>query len=212
VSASGIFAAITSTSSRGISSSSAAKGGMTDLLSSSDMIGDISNINISRGSFATAKNINTDALREALKERRGEKTTGIDIVKQDVGKTEGVQIVAEAKVTISSEPAKLQGESAGQGTRSMDAINQVMTRYENRIKRIYELMLKRDPMLGGKLIVQFTIQPDGSVTDVIVNQSTTNNPTFDKRVLSEIQKMEFSPIEGGSPVEVTFPFVFSSMK
>lgn len=74
---------------------------------------------------------------------------------------------------------------------------------------MYESMLKRDPNLGGKLMIKFVIMPDGSVTSVAIVKSTTGNATFDKRIVSYVKRWKFPAISGGGPVEVVFPFVFS---
>ncbi len=197
---SGIFAAITASGSGSGSSSSA----MSDLLSSSEGVGDIGDIDIEKGSFAT-KNVTP----EMIKKRRGKKTSGVGIQKQGVGKAAGTQIASTGKVNITSAPPKIKGESAGKGSRTQAAINRVVSRQQSRLKKVYESMLKRDPNLGGKLMVKFVIMPDGSVTNVAIVKSTTGNATFDKRIVSYVKRWKFPPISGGGPVEVVFPFVFS---
>lgn len=200
VQSAGLFAAITSSGSGvgGVSS------GVTDLLGSSEGMGDLGDIDISEGSFAT-KIVDL----ATLKKRRGEKTSGVGIKKQAVGTAAGTQIASTGKVKITSAPPKIKGESAGKGSRSQAAINRVVIRQQSRLKKVYESMLKRDPALAGKLMVKFTIMPDGTVANVSIVNSTTNNATFDRRILSYIKRWKFLPIPGGGPVEVIFPFVFS---
>ncbi len=197
---SGIFAAITASGGgAGVSVSPVA-----DLLGYSEGIGDLGNINISKGTFAT-KSVDP----ATIEKRRGERTSGVNIKKHDVGIEAGKQIASTGNVKITSAPPKITGESAGASSRSQAAINRVVSRQESRLKKVYEAMLKRDPNLSGKLVVKFTIMPDGSVTNASIIQSTTNNPTFNKRILSYIKRWKFAAITGGSPVEVVFPFVFT---
>ncbi len=196
----GIFAAITATGS-GVGSGSSQ---VTDLLGSAEGVGDIGEIDISSGSFAT-KEVDP----AVLKKRRGKKTSGVGIKKEKVGRAAGTQIASTGKVNITSAKPKLTGESAGKGTRSQAAINRVVSRQQSRLKKVYEAMLKRDPSLSGKLVIKFTIMPDGTVANVSIQTSTTNNTTFDKRIISYIKRWKFSPISGGGPVEVIFPFVFT---
>jgi TonB family protein len=201
VQASGIFAAITAAGS-GVGTNTSA---VTDLLgTASKEIGDIGEIDISKGSFAT-KNVT----KNDIMERRGEKTTGVGIEKESVGKAEETQIASSGSVNITSEPAEIKGESASSSSRSQAAINRVVNRQQSRLKKVYEAMLKRDPKLSGKLVIKFTILPDGSVTNVSIVSSTTNNSTFDNRILSYIKRWTFPPISGGGSVEVTFPFAFT---
>ena len=200
---SGIFAAITSTGA-GVTSSSSSP--VTDLLgTASEGIGDIGDIDISKGTFAT-KDVDP---KQILKSRRGEKKTGVGIEKESVGRVSGSQIASVGKVNITSKPPQITGESAGKGSRSVSAINKIVTLQQSRLKKVYESMLKRDPNLRGKLKIKFTIMADGSVSSVSIVESTTNNASFDKRILSYIQRWKFPPISGGGPVEVIYPFVFS---
>lgn len=200
---SGIFAAITAS---GSGPGSGGSSHMTDLLgTAAEGIGDLGGIDISKGTFAT-KDVDP---QQVLKSRRGKRTTGVGIEKESAGRVSGTQIASAGKVNITSKPPQIKGESAGKGSRSVAAINRVVSRQQSRLKKVYESMLKRDPSLSGKLKVKFTIMPDGSVTNVSVVESTTNNATFDKRILSYIKRWKFSPITGGSPVEVIYPFIFS---
>ncbi len=196
----GIFAAITATGG-GVSTGSSP---VTDLLGSAEGIGGIGDVDLSAGSFATR-----DVDPEMLSKRRGERTSGVSIEKETVGKASGGQIASTGKVNITSAPPQLKGESAGKGTRSQAAINRIVSRQQSKLKKVYESMLKRDPNLSGKLVVKFTIMPDGSVTNVMIVQSTTKNVTFDKRIVSYIKRWRFPAISGGGPVEVIFPFVFT---
>lgn len=196
---SGIFAAITATGGSGRSSSA-----VTDLLGAVGVAGDLGDVDISKGTFASKK---VDPV-ELLK-RRGERAGGGSIEKQAVGKTAGGRIASAGVVNISSAPPQIKGASAGKGERSYAAINRTVTRYQGRLKRVYETWLKRDPNLSGKLKVKFTIMPNGTVTKVSVVASTTNNPDFDRRVVSHICRWKFPVATGAGEVEVVFPFVFS---
>lgn len=201
----GIFAAITATSGGGGAGGEVSS--VTDLLGSAEGLGGLGSIgssDIKSGSFAT-KEVDV----EELKKRRGERTAGVEIQKETVGTVSGSQLASVAQVNITSEQPEISGESAGKGSRDQAAINAVVSRQQSQIKKVYEAMLKRDPNLSGKIVVKFTIMPDGSVTDVSIVKSSTNNETFDSRIISYIKRWVFPPIDGGSPVEVVFPFVFS---
>ena len=197
IASTGIFAAITASGGGG--------GGdaVNDLLGDADGIGDLANVDLSGGSFATQ---NVDAA--TLKARRGARATSVGIKKGSVGAASGGAVKKRGTVSITSAAPKLSGESAGTGSRTQSAINKVVTRQQSRLKKVYETMLKRDPELGGKIKIKFTIQPDGSVTNVSIVMSTTGNSTFDNRVLSYVKRWKFTPASGG-PVEVIYPFVFS---
>lgn len=199
--ASGIFAAITSSGTGGTSSSTS----VTDLLgSASSAMGDVGDIDISKGSFAT-KNIDPDVLLK----RRGEKTTGVDIEKENVGRVQGTQIATSGNINITTAPPEIKSESGNTGNRTQASIGKVMNRYIPRFKKVYESMLKRDPNLSGKIQIKFTIMPDGTVANVIILQSTTNNSTFDKRIASYLKRIKFPSDPSADPTEVVYPFVFT---
>ena len=77
-----------------------------------------------------------------------------------------------------------------------------------RLKRVYEDWRKRDPTLAGRLTVKFVILATGAVSNVSVVKSSTNNSDFDETILRYIKRWEFDPVQGGSDVEVVYPFVF----
>ena len=77
----------------------------SDLLgSAADGLGDISNINISKGSFASKK-----IDQASLTERKGSRTTDVGIQKESVGRAVVTQVVAAANVNITSAPPEITG-------------------------------------------------------------------------------------------------------
>lgn len=199
IQSSGIFAAITASGGSGSGASAA-----SDLLgSASDGIGDISNINISKGSFASKK-----IEQASASEHKGSRTTDVGIQKESLGRAEVKQVATAANVNITSAPAEITGESSTSSERSQSAIGRVVSREAQRLKRVYEDWLKRDPALSGRLMVKFTILPTGAVSSVSIVKSTTNNQDFDDAILRYIRRWQFPEVVNGSPVEVVYPFIF----
>ena len=207
VQTSGIFAAITASSGGG-SGGGAAVSSAADLLGSAgvDGLGDISNITISKGTFATKK-----IEQSSSAERKGSRTTDVGIQKESVGKAEVTQIATAASVNITSAPAEITGESSSHSDRSQAAIQRIVTREAQRLKRVYEDWLKRDPALSGRLTVKFTISSSGAVSAVSIVKSTTNNQDFDETILRYIKRWQFPDVPGGSSVEVVYPFIFEGL-
>ena len=199
----GIFAAITSTGT-GPAGPSSGRGGVTDLLgAASDGIGDLGNINIGKGTFATR---NVDVAE--VKARRGAVTQGVDIARESVGKARAGHIASGGSINITSTPPEVTGNTTNAEARTQASIQRVINLEQQRIKRVYENWLKRDPALAGQLRIKFTIMPDGSVTSLSIVSSSTKNSEFDDTILRYVKRWAFSPVEGGGPVEVVFPFVF----
>jgi TonB family protein len=206
IQSSGIFAAITATGGSG-SGGGSTVASAADLLGTAtdDGLGDLSNLNVTKGSFATRK---ADAGAAGVTERKGTRTTDVGIEKQSVGKAEVTQVSSAANVNITSAPPEISGESSTHADRSQGAIQRVVQREAQRLKRVYEDWLKRDPALSGRLTVKFTILASGAVSNVSVVKSTMNNQEFDETILRYIKRWQFPEVSGGTPVEVVYPFVF----
>jgi TonB family protein len=197
----GLFAAITSSGSGSGSMTS-----VSDLLSSAGaQVEDLGSINISKGAFAAKKSGSAEELK-----RRESRTTGVEIEKEKIGSAAVSQVAAAASVNITSQAPEVTGESSSHADRSQAAIQRVVKRETQRLKRVYEGWLKRDPALQGRLSIKFVILPSGSVTNVSIVVTTTNNPEFDETIVRYISRWQFPPVEGSSPVEVVYPFVFES--
>lgn len=201
IQSSGIFAAITA------SGSSGGMGGVaSDLLgAASESVADIGEMNITKGAFVTKNVTSSD-----LKQRNNVRATEVTIQKQELGNANVVQVASAASVNITSEPPEVSGESSAHADRSQAAIQKIVNRETQRLKRVFEDWLKRDPSLGGNLTIKFVILPSGAVSSVAVVKSTTNNSSFDEAILRYIRRWQFPEVSGGSPVEVVYPFVFES--
>ncbi len=210
---SGMFAAITANSANG-----GGKEGVDDLLGSANVgLSDVGSMNFSRGSFATARagggggGGGGDGYGEGdgLGERTGGRVGSVGIEKQGLGRARGAQVATAASVNITSQaPPEISGEGSGEEQRSQEAIGHYVTRESSRLKRVFEEWLKRDPQLSGNLKIKFSILPSGSVTNVVIVASTTNNPEFDDDIIRYVKRWQFAPAEGNGMVEVTYPFVF----
>jgi TonB family protein len=202
----GIFAAITA-SGGGPGSGPSTGGSVTDLLGATgECVGDLGNIKVSKGTFATRSNVDVGE----LKARRGTVTQGVDIARESVGRTRSEHISSGGGVAISSAVPEVTGNTTNAEARSQASIKKVIDLESNRLKRVYETWLKRDPTLAGQLKIKFTIMPDGSVTNVTVVSSSTKNTEFDETLMRYIKRWAFPAMDGGSPVEVVYPFVFEA--
>ena len=202
VQSAGIFAAITAAGNSGGVSASA-----SDLLGTAgEGISDISSLNISKGTFATRTVEQTD-----LTSRKGSKTSGVDIKKEVIGKAAAAEVTVVANVNITSQAPEVSGESSSHSDRSQATIQRVVSREAQRLKRVYEDWLKRDPSLHGRLTIKFVILPSGAVSTVAVVKTTTNNSEFDDAIMRYIKRWQFPAVPDASPVEVVYPFVFEGL-
>jgi TonB family protein len=197
IASSGIFAAITASG-----GGSSGRNSVSDVLGAANGVGDLASLPASQGRFATKK---SDDL--ALAPARGNRTSGVGIEQQSVGRTEVEQIASVTDVKVSSEPADFKGDEGAVST-SKGCINQVIRHQQSRLKRVFETWLKRDPQLSGRIKVKFTLLPSGSVTAASLVQSTMNNARFEETIVRYIRQWDFSSCEIGAPIDIELPFVF----
>jgi len=204
VSSSGIFAAITAVGSGASGAGAGPSSSVNDLLgAASESVSDLGNVKVSKGTFAT-KNVDV----AEVKARRGSVTSGVDIARESVGKASGAKIASGGSVNITSAPPEVTGEAASLASRSQSSIKRQIDLEANRLKRVYETWLKRDPSLAGQLKIKFTILPSGEVVNVSIINSTTNNAEFDETIMRYVKRWTFQAIDGSGQVEVVYPFVF----
>jgi len=96
---------------------------------------------------------------------------------------------------------------------SADGVREVVQQHMVQVKRCYERAAKqstRNDPIGGKLEIQFTVQPSGEATDVAVASNDTGSEALGGCVVALLQSWRFpSPPE---PIEFVWPFVFRAPK
>ena len=106
---------------------------------------------------------------------------------------------------------KTSGPSSTIGTGKLDTnqITSVVKRRQGAIKSCYERELKKNPNLGGKITVQFTIGQVGRVTSAKVTVNTTGSAAVANCIKQRIARWRFPKPEGGD-VTVAYPFIFTA--
>lgn len=74
----------------------------------------------------------------------------------------------------------------------------------------YERQLSADPNLYGKVAIRFTIGSLGSVETQRVSETTLKSATVENCILQRVAGWKFPVPEGGTKVNVTYPFLFKS--
>jgi TonB family protein len=209
---SGIFAAITASGSGGGSGPASP---VADFLGATNEAPvDLGAMNISKGTFATVRSAPGGGGKggEAeLVSRKAVAGAGADIAPRTIDKVEQARLASAGEVTITTQAPQITGETATTGERSYDAINRAVNRFKSRLVRVYETWLKKDPALAGKIVIKFTIMPDGSVSNGSVVNSTTGNGEFDQNILRYIARWSFPASPGSGPIEVVYPFIFEGI-
>ena len=113
------------------------------------------------------------------------------------------------KSTIPTEQlaSRSSSKSAPSSIRSQEEIERVFQKNKGAIFNIYNRELRKDPSLQGKIVVELTIQPDGSVSDCIIISSELKHARLESRLISKIKSFSFA--SRSVPVlKVTYPIDF----
>jgi hypothetical protein len=100
-------------------------------------------------------------------------------------------------------------QSGDLGDRPAEQVHRVIAARLGIFRACYQKELNRTPDIAGKLVLQFTIDPSGTVTRVLVAPGTTlaSEPVA-ACMTSNVMRFKFPQAEKAA--EVTFPFVFTA--
>lgn len=122
----------------------------------------------------------------------------IDLVKQSLLKSDQVEKLASAKKS---------NEPRGDNVRSEEEVQMVFDQNKSQLYSIYNRERRKKPGLKGRLVLEITISPDGSVSKVRIASTELNDPELERRLIERVKFFKFkaSSVE---EVTVTFPIEF----
>jgi TonB family protein len=91
--------------------------------------------------------------------------------------------------------------------RSRNAISRIVAAHTGAIRYAYNRELRKNPSLQGKIILTFTISPEGQVTECRVKESEMNWPPLEQSLVKIFKTWKFPEIPEGD-VTVSYPLVF----
>lgn len=95
------------------------------------------------------------------------------------------------------------------GVIDRDAVAKVIGEHLQEVQRCYEASLLLEGSAGGRLSVEWTITPSGSVANARVSSTTLKQASVPQCVLMALKRWAFPKAKGGNVV-ITYPFVFQS--
>lgn len=150
---------------------------------------------------------------EGLKNGGGGKSVGIG---RTIGQGEG-GFSGTGKLGIYGNSAvEGSGRGAGGGGTKVaggldrNVIESIIRRRLDRIRLCYERQLNFFPRLSGKISIHFVIDKNGSVKTASISEDTMKNDAVRSCILNEVQTWTFPNPEGGTLVNVDYPFIFES--
>ncbi|HUA25402.1 MAG TPA: AgmX/PglI C-terminal domain-containing protein [Steroidobacteraceae bacterium] len=155
------------------------------------------------------------AERSLITSRAGEASAGITSAPMSRGFGGGAGSLHgtdAARVTSSIMQSGLNAGSSSNGRggsagRSEEEIAMVFDRNKGAIYALYERALRMNPMLQGKLVIQFTIAPGGEVTRCRVVSSELHDPALEREIVARVMLFRFEP-EKVDPTTATKPIDF----
>lgn len=85
-----------------------------------------------------------------------------------------------------------------------------LLRHQDQFRTCYETQLRAHPTLQGRVVVAFTISPEGRAADLTLKSTTLHNSKVENCILDVIRGItDFPPPDGGAKVQLTYPFKFT---
>ena len=106
-------------------------------------------------------------------------------------------------------PQFIPGIADVRGSLDKEIIRRIIRRHLNEVKFCYEGELARNPELGGRIVVQFTIAGSGRVLASVLQTSTMKNARVETCTVNAVKRWEFPQPVGGGLVIVSYPFVLA---
>ncbi len=95
----------------------------------------------------------------------------------------------------------------GAGTRTTDEIERVFQKNKGGIFAIYNRALRKNPSLQGQVVLEITINPDGSVKAAKILSSELGDDKLERKLLLKIKKFKFAR-SNVNEITVTYPIDF----
>lgn len=108
----------------------------------------------------------------------------------------------------SGTPGMSVGDPEIQGDMDRSVIDQVIKMHLAQIRYCYQKELNKAPELFGKIVIEFVITADGSVSSAETNSTTMDNAIVESCICQRFLRFKFPQPEGGGTVTVSIPFVF----
>jgi hypothetical protein len=121
---------------------------------------------------------------------------------------EGVQLSRVASSIGGSEGASRPLSGGATAGRTDEEIQIVFDRYKAALYRLYNRELRKDPTLRGQLVLQLTIQPDGSVSLCELHKSNMKAPVLADQVVQRVLTFDFGAKEDIAAITIIYPIDF----
>jgi TonB family protein len=115
--------------------------------------------------------------------------------------------VTSAVLTQQAQDKVQRGAGSNKATRSEEEIALVFDRNKGAIDTMYQRALRDKPDLQGKVVLELTIAPDGSVQRCEIVSSELNDPELERKLVARVKSFRFEAKDVGT-ITVTKPIDF----
>jgi hypothetical protein len=112
------------------------------------------------------------------------------------GRGTAVPTVRQAKATVT-------------GALDKDIVRRIVRAHINEVRYCYNQGLARDPSLGGRVAIKFTINADGKVPAAVVRETTLKDAAVGNCIAQAVRRWTFPKPKDGSVI-VDYPFVLEA--
>jgi protein TonB len=91
--------------------------------------------------------------------------------------------------------------------RDMQSIRRTLERYKGSVYALYTKALRQSPELNGRFIFEFTILPNGDISQLKLVSSELNEPNLEAKMLKKISGINFG-VADNLPTAVQYTFSF----
>lgn len=118
--------------------------------------------------------------------------------------------MSEDPLGSAPKPGVRQASATVKGAMDKDIIRRIVRAHINEIRLCFNQGLAKDPTLEGRVTIQFTIGPDGTVPVAVVQDSNLTDPKVAQCMAKAVKRWKFPKPDGGGNVVVTYPFVLTA--
>jgi hypothetical protein len=121
-----------------------------------------------------------------------------------------VHTAGSAAPSASAAPGAPKGAHTHDAGRGPDDIRAIVIAHRDEARACYDRALPDHPGIEGDLVVQWTIDPKGAVTQIALDTSRSkiSEPSIVGCIVGIIQKIQFAASPGGFETKASYPFNF----
>lgn len=156
-------------------------------------------------------NIASDNTAAVIASRAGQGSGGINA--GTLGRSTGGNNLAgrnttAVKSTINSSGGGKGGGGGSSRSRGQEEVELMFQKNRGAIDSIYNRALRANPSLRGKLVLEITIAPNGSVSNVRILSSELHDDELEKKIISRVRLFKFEPRNNVDTTTVKYPIDF----